>query len=114
MELEVSATETGASRAYGSSTNGLIVTGVNRTTGVLTFGFNVTDATNGIPAAAADYIFVRGDHTRPRSREARWPGSLGSERRRRVRRPSSALTVRSTPVWAVSATTVRPCRSKKP
>lgn len=49
-------------KAYGTSTNGLIVTGVNRSTGVLTFGFNVTDATNGIPTAlAGDVIFVRGD-----------------------------------------------------
>lgn len=49
-------------KALGSSGNGLIITQVNRTTGVLTFGYNVTDATNGIPTAAAgDYIFVRGD-----------------------------------------------------
>lgn len=63
MELDLSATQSGALKAYGSSGNGLIVTEVNRSTGVLTFGFNVTDATNGIPTAAAgDYIFVRGDH----------------------------------------------------
>lgn len=64
MELDVAATEAGALRAYGTSANGLLITGVNRNTGVITFGYNVTDATNGIPAAAAnDYIFVRGDHT---------------------------------------------------
>lgn len=63
MELDAAAAETsGTLRARGSSTNGLIVTGVNRSTGVLTFGFNVTDATNGIPtAAASDTLFVRGD-----------------------------------------------------
>lgn len=49
-------------KALGSSGNGLIITGVNRVTGVLTFGFNVDDATNGIPTIAnADVIFVRGD-----------------------------------------------------
>lgn len=63
MELDIAALETsGTIRAYGSSGNGLIVTGVNRITGVLTFGFNVNDATNGVPAIAnADSIFVRGD-----------------------------------------------------
>jgi hypothetical protein len=64
QELETAASLTGASRSFGSSGNGLIVTGVNRSTGVLTFGYNVNDATNGIPAiAAGDYIFVRGDHS---------------------------------------------------
>ena len=64
QELEAFATLTGASRAFGSSGNGLFVTGVNRTTGVLTFGFNANDATNGIPAlAAGDYLAVRGDHS---------------------------------------------------
>jgi hypothetical protein len=64
MELDVAATVTGAVRAYGTSNNGLFITGVDRSTGVLTFGFNVTDATNGIPnAAASDFIFVRGDHS---------------------------------------------------
>lgn len=63
QELVLSSTQ-GAStlRALGSSGNGLIITGVNRATGVLTFGANVTDATNGIPTAAAgDFIFMRGD-----------------------------------------------------
>src|SRR5690606_7731904 len=64
MELDTSATLTGASKAYGSSGNGLIVTGVNRVAGVLTFGAAVDDATDGIPTiAAGDYIFVRGDHS---------------------------------------------------
>lgn len=55
--------DTSAARSYGSSGNGLIVTKVNRSAGTITFGYNVTDSTNGIPAAAAgDYIFVRGDH----------------------------------------------------
>lgn len=63
MELDLAASESsGATRAYGTSTNGLIITAINRVTGVLTFGFNVTDVTNGIPTAAAnDFIFRRGD-----------------------------------------------------
>lgn len=63
MELVVAAdNDSGAIRAVGSSGNGLIVTGVNRRVGTLTFGFNVNDATNGIPTiAAGDYLFVRGD-----------------------------------------------------
>lgn len=63
QELGIAAAATsGAARAYGSSTNGLIITGINRVTGVLTFGFNVTDATNGIPGTVAnDFIFIRGD-----------------------------------------------------
>lgn len=64
QELDVAATQSGALRAYGTSGNGLIVTAVDRVNGVLTFGFGVVDATNGIPlAVATDYIFVRGDHT---------------------------------------------------
>ena len=56
------AANTGNIRAVGSSTNGLFITGINRDTGVLTFGFNVTDATNGIPTIANnDFIFNRGD-----------------------------------------------------
>lgn len=63
MELEVAATIDGASKAFGTSGNGLLITAVNRDTGVLTFAFNVNDATNGIPTiAAGDFIFVRGDH----------------------------------------------------
>jgi hypothetical protein len=55
---------TGAVKAYGTSGNGLIITAINRSTGVLTFGFNLNDATNGIPTiAAGDFIFVRGDHS---------------------------------------------------
>lgn len=63
MELGAAAAETtGAARAYGSSGNGLIVTAVNRVTGVLTFGFNANDATNGIPTiGVSDTLFVRGD-----------------------------------------------------
>ena len=63
QELVVAAAQaTGAIRAVGTSTNGIFITAINRDTGVLTFGFNVTDATNGIPLAAAnDYIFMRGD-----------------------------------------------------
>lgn len=63
MELVLSSSQNAAAlRANGSSTNGLIVTGVNRSTGVLTFAFNVNDATNGVPAIANDdWIFIRGD-----------------------------------------------------
>lgn len=64
QELDVAATLTGAVKAYGTSGNGLIITGVNRYSGVLTFAFNVNDATNGIPTiAAGDYLFIRGDHS---------------------------------------------------
>lgn len=63
MELDVFTGETGASKGYGSSGNGLIITAINRSSGVLTFGYNVDDSTNGIPTiAAGDYIAVRGDH----------------------------------------------------
>lgn len=63
MELDLATTESASVlKAYGSSNNGLIVTGVNRSAGTLTFGFNVNDATNGIPTIAQnDFIFVRGD-----------------------------------------------------
>jgi hypothetical protein len=51
-----------AARAHGTSTNALIVTGVDRDAGILTFAYNVNDATNGIPAIAADdYICLEGD-----------------------------------------------------
>lgn len=84
QELDTAATLTGASKAYGTSGNGLIITGVNRSTGVLTFGFNVNDAANGIPTiAAGDMLFVRGDHnsavrTKVAGLEA-WVPSIGSE-----------------------------------
>lgn len=66
MELDSSATLTGAVKAYGSSSSGLIITGVDRSasSAQLTFGYNVDDSTNGIPTiAAGDYLFVRGDHS---------------------------------------------------
>jgi hypothetical protein len=65
MELVVSDTVgASATRALGSSTNGLIITAIDRlaTSAQLTFAYAVNDATNGIPAiAASDYLFVRGD-----------------------------------------------------
>lgn len=63
MELDVAALAgSGTLRAYGSSGNGLIITAVDRSTGILTFGFAINDATNGIPTiAAGDVLFVRGD-----------------------------------------------------
>jgi hypothetical protein len=64
MELTVSATQSGAERALGSSGNGLLVTSIDRVAGTLGFVAAINDATNGIPAiAAADYIFIRGDHS---------------------------------------------------
>lgn len=63
QELDLSASQSGALRAYGTSGNGLIITAIDRVGGVLTFDADVTDAADGIPTAAADdYIFVRGDH----------------------------------------------------
>lgn len=63
MELDLSTAEDSALlKAYGTSTNGLIITGIDRSAGTLTFGFNLSDATNGIPTIAQnDFIFVRGD-----------------------------------------------------
>lgn len=63
MELDLAAAETsGSVRAYGSGGHGLYVTKVDRINGKLTCSANVTDATDGIPTAAAgDFIFVRGD-----------------------------------------------------
>jgi hypothetical protein len=64
QELDLSATPTGAVRAYGTSATGLVITGIDRSAGTLTFAANVTDAAAGIPTATAgDTIFVRGDHT---------------------------------------------------
>lgn len=63
QRLVCSATQKGALRALGSSGNALIVTGVDRTNGIITFGFAVNDATNGIPNIAnGDYLFTQGDH----------------------------------------------------
>lgn len=48
-------------RTLGSSGNGLIITGVDRSSGILTFGFPINDATNGIPTiAVGDFIFPFG------------------------------------------------------
>lgn len=64
QELDVASSSTGSVRAYGSSGNGLIVTGVDRINGVLTFAYAVNDATNGIPTiGVSDTLFVRGDHS---------------------------------------------------
>lgn len=64
MELDCATSSTAASKAYGSSGNGLIITAVDRDAGVLTFAYAVDDATNGIPTiAAGDTLFVRGDHS---------------------------------------------------
>ena len=64
MELDLSATITGAVKAYGTGSHGLYVSTIDRDAGTFTCSANVTDATDGIPTAAAgDYIFVRGDHS---------------------------------------------------
>ncbi|MEM4724101.1 MAG: phage major capsid protein [Candidatus Hadarchaeum sp.] len=64
MELDVwGPAETAASKPYGTSGNGLIITGIDRVNGTLTFAFNLNDAANGIPTiAVGDFIGVRGDH----------------------------------------------------
>jgi hypothetical protein len=65
MELDLSGTLTGAVRDYAGGPgvgDALIVTSVNRSTGVLTFAANNVTVT--IPGALVnDYIFVRGDHS---------------------------------------------------
>lgn len=63
MEIVGALTEvSGAIRPVGTSTNGIFITGVDRSNGILTFAANVTDAADGIPTlAAGDFLFVRGD-----------------------------------------------------
>jgi hypothetical protein len=63
MELVVAQSQAGhVLRTLGSSGNGLIVTAIDRDLGKLTFGANVTDATNGIPGTTdGDYLFCVGD-----------------------------------------------------
>jgi hypothetical protein len=64
QQLDVSATQSGASRARGTSGNGLIVTARDVNAGLLTFGFAINDATNGIPnIAAGDFLFPNGTHS---------------------------------------------------
>jgi hypothetical protein len=64
QQLDLAATQSGASRARGSSGNGLIVTAIDRSAGLLTFGFAINDATNGVTApAAGDFIFPNGTHS---------------------------------------------------
>lgn len=63
MELDLSASLTGANKAYGTNAHGLYVVAVNRSTGEFTCSANVTDAGDGIPTATVgDFIFVAGDH----------------------------------------------------
>lgn len=51
-----------APRDLGTSGNPLTITGIDRDAGTLTFGFNVNDATNGIPTIGlGDYIGIWGD-----------------------------------------------------
>lgn len=58
MPIDLSATQSGAVRAYGSSGNPLAITGVDRSNGILSFAYALNDGTNGIPGVAAgDYIF---------------------------------------------------------
>lgn len=67
-ELTVSATQSGAERAFGSNNHGWYVIGVNMDAGTLTVGtaagaaVNLNDAADGIPLVAAlDWIAHRGD-----------------------------------------------------
>jgi hypothetical protein len=60
--LSVAAAKGNAGKAVGTSGNPLIITGIDAVNGVLTFGFNVNDATNGVPTiAAGDWIYLDGD-----------------------------------------------------
>lgn len=62
QRLQVNAAKGNAAKAYGSSGLPLIITGVDRDTGVLTFGSNVNDAATGVPTIAAhDWIYIDGD-----------------------------------------------------
>jgi hypothetical protein len=64
MRIVVSSTQAGALRTLGSSGLGILISGVNRSTGVLTLANAANDATNGIPAiAAGDFIVVQGNRT---------------------------------------------------
>lgn len=67
-QLSLSATNTGAYRAYGSNATGLLVIGTNFDAGTVTVGntsgttVNLTDATYGCPTIAnSDFIFHTGD-----------------------------------------------------
>lgn len=70
QKIVTSATQSGAPKALGSSGLGPAITGINRSTGVLTFANALNDATNGIPTiAAGDFIFIQGNHTTASTRE---------------------------------------------
>jgi hypothetical protein len=79
MDIDVASAPSAAIRAEG--TNPLTITNIDRSGGILTFGYAINDATNGIPnIAAGDYIFLRGDHNGstqivPRGLEAWLPAS---------------------------------------
>lgn len=61
MALDVSTSEDSAVLKTNTGT-GLIITGIDRSAGTVTFGSNLNDATNGVPTIAQnDFIFVRGD-----------------------------------------------------
>lgn len=61
-DLTAAVGSTAAAKAYGSSGNPLIITGVNYKAGTLTIGYALNDATNGIPTVAVDdYIMLQGD-----------------------------------------------------
>ena len=62
LDLSAAVGSTVSQKTRGSSGNGLIVTGVDYDNGILTFGYNVNDATNGIPTIAQnDYFLPSGD-----------------------------------------------------
>lgn len=62
QRLAVNANKGDAAKAKGTSNLPLIITGVDRILGTLTFGSNVNDAATGIPTiAASDWIYLEGD-----------------------------------------------------
>lgn len=67
----------GASAKAHGSASGLVITGLDRSAGTLSFAANVTDSTNGVPTAAPlDYIFLEGDVSTTRNKLAGLAGWL--------------------------------------
>jgi hypothetical protein len=69
LDLTAEIGTSAAKKAYGSSGNPLIITGIDTDAGTLTVGYNLNDATNGVPTISAsgsgdgggDYIVLAGD-----------------------------------------------------
>lgn len=93
QQLDVATNKGDAGKAYGSSGNPLIITGIDRLTGTLTFQYNVNDATNGIPTiAAGDWIYLAGDAKTTKTKLTGFAGWLPTE------------TVTSTPFFGLDRT----------